>query len=107
MKVGFGAAIVSGVVVTRDGRRGHHPGEQARERVQQHNGVHNVHKGNGNLKSANSWATAANVAFAVGSVGAVVGLVGLWRSRSTTATVAGTSLSPWIGLGAAGLDGRF
>jgi hypothetical protein len=47
------------------------------------------------------------VAIGVGAAGLVVGLIGLWRSRSTTATVDTASLSPWIGVGAAGLDGRF
>ena len=59
------------------------------------------------LEAARTWATVTNVAVVIGSAGAVVGLIGLWRSRSTTARIEGASLSPWIGVGAAGLDGRF
>jgi hypothetical protein len=59
------------------------------------------------LEASRTWATVTNVAVVIGSAGVVVGIIGLWRSRSTTARIEGASLAPWIGVGAAGLDGRF
>jgi len=106
VKLGFGTAIAGAAVgllagVTAMTRAGQLPGECPQKQCAPSNG------GQSDLATARTWATASNVAFAVGGVGAVVGLVGLWRSRSATATVEGASLSPWIGVGAAGLDGRF
>jgi hypothetical protein len=106
VKIGFGTAIAGALVVTIAGaealsKANKLPGECANQQCDGPRG------GTADLKSAYGWATAANVAFAVGSAGVVVGLVGLWRSRSTTATVGGASVSPWVGLGGAGLDGRF
>lgn len=107
VKLGFGTAIAGAAVgvlagVTAMTKASQLPGEcpYNKECVVSSTGA-------GDLSTARTWATASNVAFAVAGVGAVVGLVGLWRSRSTTATVEGASLSPWIGVGAAGLDGRF
>jgi hypothetical protein len=105
VKLGFGTAI-AGVVV------GSIAGVTAMNKANQLPGECPQHAcGNGNgaadLSSARTWATATNVAIGVGAAGLVVGLIGLWRSRSTTATVDTASLSPWIGVGAAGLDGRF
>lgn len=107
MKVGFGTAIAGGVVtlvagIVAIGKASQLPGEC--------NGMTkncDASHGGPDLAAANTAATVANVAFGVGAAGAFLGLIGLWRSRSTTATVAGASFSPWIGAGAAGLDGRF
>jgi hypothetical protein len=106
VKIGLGTAIAGAAVgilagVTAMTKAGQLPGECHDKECPSSTG------GQSDLASARTWATVSNVAFAVGGVGAVVGLVGLWRSRSTTATVEGASLSPWIGVGAAGLDGRF
>jgi len=107
MKIGFGTAIAGGAVTLLAGFTAMNPaGRLSHEcNPQQQCGPQNG--GSNDLASARTWATVANVAFAVGGAGAVVGLIGLWRSRSTTARVEGASLSPWIGVGAAGLDGRF
>ncbi len=107
VKVGFGTAIAGGVVtlvagIVAIGKASQLPGEC--------NGMTkncDASHGGPDLAAANTAATVANVAFGVGAAGAFLGLIGLWRSRSTTATVAGASFSPWIGAGAAGLDGRF
>jgi hypothetical protein len=106
VKVGFGVAVASAVVVAIAGgeaisKSNKLSGECKNEQCDV------LHGGTADLKSAESWATVANVAFAVTAAGAVVGLIGLWRSRPTTATVGGASVSPWFGVGAAGLDGRF
>ncbi|HEY3819205.1 MAG TPA: hypothetical protein VGL81_18680 [Polyangiaceae bacterium] len=106
VKLGFGTAIAGGVVVVIAGaeavsKASKLSGECPSSQCESGNG------GSGDLATARTAATVANVAFGIGAAGAVVGLIGLWRSRSTTATVGGASFSPWFGLGAAGLDGRF
>jgi hypothetical protein len=106
VKVGFGTAIAGGVVtlvagIVAIGKASQLPSECSGLKTC------DASHGGPDLAAANTAATVANVAFGVGAAGAFLGLIGLWRSRSTTATVAGASFSPWIGAGAAGLDGRF
>ncbi|HEX3343761.1 MAG TPA: hypothetical protein VHS09_04270 [Polyangiaceae bacterium] len=105
-KVGFGAAITGGVVMLVAGGVAMVEAGSLHDKCPQDH-CESANGGSGDLASARSWATIANVGLAVGAAGAFVGLIGLWRSRSTTATVNGASLSPWIGVGSAGLDGRF
>jgi len=106
VKIGFGTAIAGGVVgliagVTAMNKASSLPTEcQAKL-------CDNAHGGASDLASARTWADASTVAFVVGAAGAVVGLIGLWGSKSTPDRVEGASVSPWIGVGAAGLDGRF
>jgi hypothetical protein len=104
--IGFGVAIVGGLVGLVGGfgamnKTGQLSSECPHMQCESANG------GSADLAAAHTWATVSNVGFAIGGAGAFVGLIGLWRSRSTTATVDTASLSPWIGVGAAGLDGRF
>jgi hypothetical protein len=106
VKVGFGTAIAGAAVgllagITAMNKTGQLPSECNGNLCSSQNG------GSSDLHTARTWAEVSNVAFVVGAAGAVVGVLGLWRSRSTTATVDSTSVSPWIGVGAAGLDGRF
>jgi hypothetical protein len=104
VKIGFGTAIAGAVVTVIAGATAMSKASQLPSLCP------HSECGPGNwdaLSSARTWATVTNVAVGVGAVGAVVGVIGLWRSRSTTATVEGASVSPWIGVGAAGLDGRF
>jgi hypothetical protein len=63
--------------------------------------------GTSDLAAARGAAAVSTVAFAVAGAGAFVGLIGLMTARRETASHAGPGVSPWIGLGAAGLHGGF
>jgi hypothetical protein len=65
--------------------------------------------GASDLNAAHAWATAANIAFAVGAAGAMVGLIGLLTAGHADPPPpnARAHAAPWIGLGAVGVHGSF
>jgi hypothetical protein len=116
VKLGFGTAaaggalgIVAGVVAWS--KKDQLPGECPDHDCRAANG------GAGDLATARTWATVSTVAFAVGGAGVVAGLLGLVTGSPRTARrgaprtarhdAPGVKVSPWIGLCAAGVDGRF
>jgi hypothetical protein len=106
VKIGFGTAIAGGALGLVAGFSAINKANGLASECPDNHCV-NGSTGASDLEAARTWATVTNVALVVGSAGAVVGLIGLWRSRSTTARIEGATLTPWIGVGAAGLDGRF
>jgi hypothetical protein len=124
VKLGFGTAAAGGAMglvagVVAWSKKGQLAGECPDHDCRAANG------GSGDLATARSWATVSTVAFAVGGAGVLVGLLGLVTGPPRTARhdeprtarhdeartarddEPGVRVSPWIGLGAAGLDGRF
>ena len=63
--------------------------------------------GQADLSTARDWANVATVAFVVGGAGLVVGIIGLVTGKGAPERRDHAMISPWIGAGAAGLDGRF
>jgi len=64
--------------------------------------------GASDLDSARTWATVSNAAFFVAGVGAVVGVLGLLSGKSSAPQPQqSVSITPWIGVGTAGVHGRF
>jgi hypothetical protein len=71
--------------------------------------------GRSELSEAHSWATAANVSFAVAGAGAVLAIIGALTSGDGAAhgrdeppsLSKAPTLSPWIGAGSCGVRGRF
>lgn len=63
--------------------------------------------GQADLSTARTWANVSTVAFAVGGAGVVVGILGLVTGKGAPEKRDHAMVSPWIGAGAAGLDGRF
>jgi hypothetical protein len=61
------------------------------------------------LSTARSWALAADVSFGVGLAGAAIAVVSVLTTgrKSVTPQTGGASVSPWMGLGAAGVHGSF
>jgi hypothetical protein len=107
VKIGFATAIAGGAVALLTGFTAMNKVGQLSSECNAAKQCQDGTGGASDLATARTLATVANVALVAGTAGAVVGLIGLWRSRSTTDTVAGAGVSPWIGVGAAGLDGRF
>jgi hypothetical protein len=65
------------------------------------------HGGTADLATAYSWATASNVGFAVAGVGLAAGVAGLLSRGHPARAQGGAAQTLWIGLGAAGIHGRF
>lgn len=63
--------------------------------------------GKADLSTARDWANVSTAAFIIGGAGVVVGIIGLVTGRGAPEKRDHAMISPWIGAGAAGLDGRF
>lgn len=59
------------------------------------------------LDASRRWGTISNVSFAVAGVGAVIAVVSLLAPSSSSSSTPTASVSPWIGLGSAGVTGSF
>jgi hypothetical protein len=66
-------------------------------------------QGVSDLQTARAWATAANVSFAVAGAGALTFVLArlLASDRGPAASPARVDVTPWVGLGAVGVHGRF
>jgi hypothetical protein len=109
VKLGFGTAIAGGGIGLLAGLTAWNKSGQLDTEC--NTVTHQCDTANGgsqDLATARTWATVSNVAFAVGGVGAVVGIVGLLTKRSASSDVHDEArLSPWFGVGVAGVHGRF
>ena len=108
VKIGFGTAIAGGAV-------GLLTGVTALTKKDQLGGECNVYScdntngGSPDLHTARTWAAVSTVAFCVGGAGLVTGIIGLLTGKSgnDASTTAHAGVTPWIGAGAAGVNGRF
>ncbi|HEY8040359.1 MAG TPA: hypothetical protein VIF15_11225 [Polyangiaceae bacterium] len=108
VKLGFGTAIAGSAVgliagLTALNKKGQLDSECGVSKV--------CSDGNGglpDLDTAQAWATVSTVAFVVGGAGLVAGIVGLLTEKDAAPAQQGRErVSPWLGLGAAGVHGRF
>jgi hypothetical protein len=60
-----------------------------------------------NISALSTNATLSTVGFGVGIVGAALGVVFLATSHGSEGGTASTGVRPWLGVGSAGLEGRF
>jgi hypothetical protein len=110
VKIGFGTAIAGGAVsllagITAMTKKGQLAGECNASLE-----CDTAHGGSQDLATARTWANVSTAAFAVGGIGAVVGIVGLITSKGGSDAHDAhdeARLSPWIGVGTAGVHGRF
>ena len=105
VRVGFATAISGGAVGLLAGLAAFTKKNQLPDEC-------NVHlcdslNGTPDLNEARTWANVSTVAFAVGGAGLVVAIVGLVTQRPATGASDAWLLSPWLGVGAAGVHGRF
>jgi hypothetical protein len=107
VKVGFGTAIVGGGVALLAGLGALNKKSQLDTECNPSHQCDSSQGGSADLSTARTYATVADVGFAVGVVGAVFGVIGLLSSKSHADVHDEALLSPWIGAGAAGLHGRF
>ncbi len=63
--------------------------------------------GTPDLNTARTWANVSTVAFVIGGAGVVVGVAGLLSGKPAPKPSESAFVSPWLGLGAAGVYGRF
>jgi hypothetical protein len=107
VKLGFGAAVAGGAVgllagITALNKKGQLATEcNAAKQCDDSTG------GSSDLATARTWATVSTVAFVVGGAGVVLGVIGLVTGKGAGDKRDQAMISPWIGAGAAGLDGRF
>ena len=107
VKLGFGTAIAGSAVgliagLTALNKKGQLSGEcNAAKQCDAASG------GSSDLATANTWATVSTTAFVVGGAGVVVGVIGLFVGKAGSDRRDEAGISPWIGVGSAGLDGRF
>jgi hypothetical protein len=105
-KVGFGVAVVGGTVGLVAGsvaliKKGQLGPECNCDSCDNSKG------GTSDLNAARTWANVSTVSFVVGGLGAVLGVLGLFNARGASAPAHAANVTPWIGLGEAGLNGRF
>jgi hypothetical protein len=106
VKLGFGTAIAGGAVgliagLTALNKKGQLAGEcNAARQCDSSTG------GTQDLDTARTWGNVSTVAFVIGGAGIGLGILGLVTGHGES-TRQEAGLSPWLGLGAAGLDGRF
>ena len=105
-KLGFGIAVTGGVVGSLTGLIAMNKKAQLATACNVKN-CSPQYGGTADLDAARAWANVSTVAFAIGGAGLVVGIIGLATGKSEPVHRDGASLSPWIGVGAAGLHGRF
>jgi hypothetical protein len=105
-KVGFGTTAAGGALGLVAGAIAWNKKNQLSSECPAHQ-CDGANGGSGDLSTARTWATVSTVAFAIGAAGAVVGLLGLVTGHGGSARHDERRVSPWIGLGAMGLDGRF
>ena len=106
VRAGFATAIAGGAVgliagVTALNKKGQLSGECPGNQCPTDTG------GQQDLATAKTWANVSTVAFAVGGAGAIVGIIGLLTARGDGDRHEQASVSPWLGIGAAGVHGRF
>jgi hypothetical protein len=63
--------------------------------------------GTPDLNTARTWGNVSTAAFVVGGAGVVVGVVGLLMGKPAAKPSDAALVSPWLGIGAAGVHGRF
>jgi hypothetical protein len=59
------------------------------------------------LQTAHTWATVSNISLIAAGVGVGVGIMGLLQKPTATSAAPSAGLTPWLGLGAAGVRGTF
>jgi hypothetical protein len=59
------------------------------------------------LQTAHTFATVSNISLIVAGVGIGTGIIGLLQKPPTTRAAPNAALTPWLGLGAAGVNGTF
>jgi hypothetical protein len=67
----------------------------------------NTPQGTSDLNQARTWATLSTVAFTVGGVGALVGIVAQLTGKPASTGSDPSTMTAWIGVGGAGIHGRF
>jgi len=105
-KLGVGIAVTGGVVGSLTGLIAMNKKAQL-ARACNGSECSSQNGGTADLNAARTWANVSTVAFALGGAGLVVGIIGLATGKGEPVRRDGAELSPWIGVGAAGLHGRF
>jgi hypothetical protein len=109
VRIGFATAIAGGAVgliagLTTMNKKGQLPPECPKVGT-----VNDCPENTGaaqDLNTARTWGNVSTAAFVIGGAGVVVGVVGLLTSKPARPKDA-AFVSPWLGLGAAGVYGRF
>jgi hypothetical protein len=106
MKIGFSVSGVAGVAGTVAGLVAMNQLSRVDSLCSAQKLCDETHGGTKALSTAYTWATVSNVSFAVAGAGIVAAVVGLVSGRSSHPGAA-ARVTPWIGPGMAGIDGRF
>jgi hypothetical protein len=109
VRLGFGTAIAGGAVGLLTGAAALTKKDQLATECNANLQCDSTTGGSSDLHTARTWAAVSTVAFAVGGAGIVVGVIGLLSgtSRGGPSASGDAGLTPWIGAGTAGVNGRF
>jgi hypothetical protein len=106
VRIGFATAIAGGAVgliagLTAMTKKGQLSSECPQSKCD------NLGGGTPDLNTARTWGNVSTAAFVIGGAGVVVGVVGLLTGKPASRPSDAAVVSPWLGLGAAGVYGRF
>ena len=107
IRIGFGTAIAGGAVGLIAGITAMTKKGQLSEECNPKQQCDYQSGGSQDLSTARTWANVSTAAFVIGGAGVVVGIVGLLNNRHAPRPSEAAAVSPWLGLGTAGVYGRF